>query len=231
MGRAKKWNKQLVIKIIKKFYSSGKSLRSSFLKKKGKRYSKLVEAGRKHFRTWENAINAAGFDYNHIRGRIPWTKESVLEEIKNLNKLGTRLTGGYLRKQNRKYANLVEAGYRYFGNWAAAIEAAGIDCEQAKVYRQGEWNKQKVIDEIRKLESKGVSLNKKIIQGIKPSLHYWAGIFFGSWARAIYASGIDYAKYLQIWSSNAWLKKLGSKDVNELEKKVIKMSKERRAKR
>lgn len=55
--------------------------------------------------------------------RIKWTKELVIEHIREREAIGESLGGGSIQKTNR---SLYSAGCRLFGNWSNACEEAGV---------------------------------------------------------------------------------------------------------
>ncbi|OWT48731.1 hypothetical protein [Bacillus sp. K2I17] len=55
--------------------------------------------------------------------RIKWTKELVIEHIREREAIGESLGGGSIQKTNR---SLYSAGCRLFGNWSSACEEAGV---------------------------------------------------------------------------------------------------------
>ena len=91
-----------------------------------RRYEPLVTAARRHFGSWPKAVVAAGVDPERVRRVARWTKQRIIEAILTRALRGKRLNSSAVRPQS-----LVEAGARVFGSWKSALEAAGIDPEQA----------------------------------------------------------------------------------------------------
>ena len=54
----------------------------------------LIATARRRFGNWGAAVERAGIDYSAIRRRRRWTREMVLEEIRELRKQGSDLRSG-----------------------------------------------------------------------------------------------------------------------------------------
>ncbi len=113
-----------------------------------------------------------------------WKREDVLDEIRRIHEAGGSLRGRQVP------VSLYETGRRLFGTWQAAVEAAGFDYEQVSGVRR--WNRERVVERIRRLAAAGVPLNATYIQQHYPALHSAAIVQFPrSWARALEAAGFD----------------------------------------
>lgn len=115
------WTKKTVLKEIRRRRKKGKSLRGAHVCADGSR--SLYTAGLTHFGSWRETIEAAGFDYESVRGRR-WTDQLVLDEIRKCHKRGTALTAKAFKEDN--HGGLVQAAWKRFGSWKAAVEAAGL---------------------------------------------------------------------------------------------------------
>ena len=80
-------------------------------------------AARKYFGSWDRAMKASGLKYISPKIRT-WSKEKVVEEIKNMRKRNIKVNHNYVYEHHRP---LYSAGYRHFGNWRKTLEAAGLD--------------------------------------------------------------------------------------------------------
>lgn len=92
-----------------------------------------------------------------------------------------------------QYPDLYAAAQRIFGCWKYAIEACGIDYLKVRKYRQ--WNKTRVIEEIKLLAKKREPLNSIYIQIKRKPLYMAALKRFKSWSNAMRAAGMDYSKH------------------------------------
>jgi hypothetical protein len=86
------------------------------------RYGKLSSAARRIFGSWSRAVIAAGVDPAKLRTNPAWTQDRVVEEI-----LIRALKREPLRARSVEPKSLNYAGVRLFGNWSAALDAAGVD--------------------------------------------------------------------------------------------------------
>jgi DNA-binding XRE family transcriptional regulator len=131
----------------------------------------LVAAAVQHFGSWREAIGAAGFDYGLICLRRHWTRDAVLQRLKQLGRAGADLSyqtaaawdGGFL-------AMAVE----HFGSWDAALKAAGVAVSRRTVH----WSKARILQAIRSGAAEdGGGLRKAAVR------------VFGSWGEAVRAAG------------------------------------------
>jgi Homing endonuclease associated repeat len=132
-------------------------------------------------------LSAAKDQYWKDRG-CDWTREKLLVEIRRLHDAGRRL--GKEEVPTRLY----EAARRLFGSWEAAVEAAGLDYEEASGVRR--WTPEKVVARIRQLAEQGVPLYATYVQEHYPYLLRAATKAFPtSWTKALVAAGIDPADH------------------------------------
>jgi hypothetical protein len=129
-----------VLTAIRKRHRDGKSLR-------GKNVPVwLYEVRRRLFGTWAKAVEAAGFDYEHVTGVRRWSREKVIEEIQKLAAEGVPLDATSI---GRKYSYLHEAAVKLFPrSWGKALRAAGFDPDEHKKPK-GVWDCQRAEDWIR----------------------------------------------------------------------------------
>ena len=186
------WNKQKIIEGILELKERGEDLNSKYVHKT---YTKLANAARIHFGSWENAIKAAGLDYEKIRQVEFWDKQKIIAKIKDLFDAGEDLSATNIQKI---YPKLIGSACRYFDSWQNAIEAAGLDYN--KIIKVEFWDKRKILNKIHELHEAGEDLNDTSISKTHSKL-YSAAVnkrHFGSWGKAIEAAGLDYEKILEI---------------------------------
>lgn len=117
-----------------------------------------------------------------------WNCQSVVEEIQAWHQSGKELYSHYMRQN---YQELLAAGIRYFGNWKAAVEAAGISYDSVRKYRN--WSKDRIISTIQSLQKQGVDLSFRSMMLSKYAPMVYAAIrpnHFGSWKEALAAAGL-----------------------------------------
>ena len=79
----------------------------------------------KRFGNWENAVKAAGIDYDEVRIRRSMTKNEIKREIMQLYRSGVSLSYTNMRDN---YQYLMAAGMKKLGqgSWALARQECGI---------------------------------------------------------------------------------------------------------
>lgn len=123
-----------------------------------------------------------------MSGRL-WTRETVLASIRAEARAGHDLSYSCTEK---RVSSLVRAAERSFGNWGAAVNAAGFDYDAIRRYRK--WTREKVIERILALYDKGEDLSwRNISIRLDPPLAAAAlhAGRFASWSEALHAAGLD----------------------------------------
>lgn len=96
---------------------------------------------------------------------------------------------------------LVGAAIRHFGSWGAALEDAGIDyasilkaSRARRAQRISKWNKEAIVQAIRRLRQRGESLAYSAVKNRHLALLTAACLkrHFGSWRAAVEAAGVSY---------------------------------------
>ncbi len=180
----KRWSKEEVLRVIGELSSKGKQFNSGHI---ARNYPALAYAGRKYCGSWENAIKAAGLDYEEIRRKCFWSRRKIVARIRELEAAGEPL---YVSAAEVKHGGLVGAAAVYFGSWRQAINAAGLD--YMKIKRQKEWSKGEIVAEIKRMRREGVELRTTIpVRKKYRTLHAAAIRYFGSWAAAMKAAKLE----------------------------------------
>jgi len=194
------WTKAKVITEIKKRQQAGHPLNAWAVQGGEDADRKLYVAAKSknHFGSWEAALRAAGVDPDEVVKHESWTKEKVIREIKNRQQRGHPLNTREVIKgehsDNKLYAAAISK--RRFGSWESALEAAGVDPDEALKQRQKSWTNAKVITEIKKRQQAGHPLNAWAVQQGEYADRklYAAAMYknhFGSWEAALRAAGVD----------------------------------------
>ncbi|HOY63795.1 MAG: hypothetical protein BWY28_01675 [bacterium ADurb.Bin236] len=128
--------------------------------------------------------------------RVKWTKEKIVKRILSLHKLGEDLSNSNVKRID---GALVGAATAYFGNWSAALEAAGLDSSEVKKASQRrrnekikKWTSEKVLEEIRQKADAEKDLSYAYMKEKHPALVAAAGKYVTSWKKAVEAAGFDY---------------------------------------
>lgn len=120
-----------------------------------------------------------------------WTKQRIIDEIQKLAKRNQPLA--YTRVA-KKQQSLLSAGAYHFGSWPKAVEAAGV--WYADQTRRPYWTIQRVIAVIKTARKQQKDLHWGAVSKRKDTLGRASHAavqkrLFGSWARALQASGVD----------------------------------------
>lgn len=120
-----------------------------------------------------------------------WSKEAILDEISQLTEISAK-------KIQCDRSSLYGAAIRYFGSWKKAVEAAGFDYSRVRKSKiKGYWSPQTVTQKILTLNEK----HSAIVRKFNADLYNAALRIFGSWEKAILASGLDYKDVQKEWPS------------------------------
>ncbi len=184
------WSRERITRAIRKAHEEGEDLLSSEFKKRHKQlYS--AACARRYFGSWRRAIESAGLGYDQIRGSHFWSRERIVEAIREIRDSGQSLNWSAV---NRNHAGLYRAARRRenYGSWQAALEAAGVVQTPRAPARQ--WTRRRIIEEIRRLHRESVDLSQKSVMASHGALLAAAksSRYFGTWRRAVEAAGIDY---------------------------------------
>lgn len=145
-------------------------------------------------------LQASCQEYKMVMQR--WSRELIAQEIKRLHEEGHTLRHSEVAI---KHQRLVSAAVRYFGSWAAAVTAAGINYTEirkesqidraAKVTR---WSLERIDSEVKKLIESGESLAAATVRTNHPAL-FSAAVsprYYGSWRNTVSSQGVDYDSIL-----------------------------------
>jgi hypothetical protein len=124
-------------------------------------------------------------------GRV-WTKDKLIAEIKRLYNEGVDLSPTAIQESNSALFSSARSR-SHFGSWRAAIEAAGLDYDDLKRVKQ-RWNREEILTRIREMHAQGHDLLDPKFKTKNRSLYLAACAhrYFGSWRRAVSASGLDH---------------------------------------
>ncbi len=122
-----------------------------------------------------------------------WDTEVIAEYICELHAKGVPIYSSYIHEH---YQTLHRAAFRYFGNWEAAVTAAGFDYDQIRRTRR--WTKEKIVAGIKAAYKAGDDLSWRVVSKSKHSSLASAAIcdrHFGSWKAALEAAGIKESEF------------------------------------
>lgn len=114
-------NSNIEIQLIIKDIYSGENGTPNNVAKEHKR---LYLKARKLFGSWKNAVEASGINYEYVRNNKKWTRDKIINDIKELHEKGHSIRPWSLRNNGR--VKLLSAANYHFGSWKKAVEAASI---------------------------------------------------------------------------------------------------------
>jgi hypothetical protein len=143
-----------------------------------------------------------------------WSKEKIISEIKKRHGRGLGLRATDILKDNK---SLYNASYYHFKGLRNALAEAGLEYPGKKHRR---WDRKKLVNEIKKRKRKGLSLQISILLKEDPGLYIAARIYFGSWEKAMKASGFKYESP----RPRRWSREKVLKEIRRMKKKNIKVN-------
>lgn len=192
MSRKNKWSKTIVIEHILRRHQKGRRLNSNYVQQ---HCSKLYNAGCVYHGSWRKAIEAAGLRYDDVRVTEPvcpvWSKKKIIKIIKRRHELKRPLNSNYIQL---KLQNLYQAGVKYFGSWALAIEAAKLSyAEVRKRDPMRSWSKANIVNTIIERHASGLSIKGEVVNLEDHSMYQAARRHFGKqgWAKARVLAGFE----------------------------------------
>ena len=135
-------------------------------------------------------MDYAGIPYEAVRRYKTWTRERILERIKELHAAGKDLSWRHVSTEVDPQLAAAATKSKHFGSWRSAVDAAGLNYSSIRRYR--EWSDEKIISEIKEMHGKGLNMNAKAMEEHDITLITAARRRFESWDKALTASGLDY---------------------------------------
>ena len=182
-----RWSADQVLAEIRTWRDEGNPLYANHVRKN---FQELLAASIRYFGSWQKAVETAGIPYHQVRKYRKWSKEAIIDEIRDLHARGVDLS--FRAMALSQHNSMVYAAIRpkYFGSWKDALEAAGLESEE--IYRYRSWEEGDILEEIRRLKSEGADLSSKAMDESSNRLIATARRRFGNWGRALERAGIDY---------------------------------------
>ena len=153
----------------------------------------------KYFKDWKTALIAAGIDYGKLHPS--WakyqTKESVVEELKRRYQSGLPLNVKGIMFGENADRTLYKSGVKFYGNWLAALNSAGIKGDFVRHPRGKYPDKEAVIKAIQQHYEKSLPLLLRQIKKDDGALMNKAELYFKSWRNAVKKAGVDYRVILK----------------------------------
>jgi len=200
MALAMVWDKDEILRALRKLHRSGADLSYNAL---AKQKQSLVSAAAYHFGSYHKAVERAGVDYAEVIRRPRWDKPSIIRLIKDAKRRGEDLHWSAVTKRRDELAKGAFASLqpRLFGSWDRALHAAGLDADEVNRYRK--WDKDSIVFELRQRYKDHEPVNSGVIQREDPGLHAAAVRHFFSYDNALRAAKLDPEK---VRERRKWLK-------------------------
>jgi len=210
-----RWSAERVLTEIRQWKEKGEALYANHVRLN---YQELLAASIRYYGSWQKAVEAAGISYEAVRKYRKWSKEVIVEEIRDLAARGFDLS--FRSMALSQHNSMVYAAIRpkYFGDWRAALEAAGLASEE--IYRYRSWDMEGILEEIRRLQTEGADLSSKSMDESSNKLIATARRRFGNWGRALESAGINYD---DIRRRRRWTRESVAQGILELKAQGVKL--------
>jgi len=185
----RKWNKENIGTEIRGMFEAGENLNYANV---AQDQVALLRAATRYFGSWRVAVEFAGLNYDDIRRYKTWSRDRIVERIKELHANGEDLSWRHVSTQVDPQLAAAATKRKHFGSWRNAVSASGLDYGQIRRYR--EWDEQTITQRLRELHEQGIDLNAKNIEEYDITLITAARRRFDSWDRALTAAGLDFKK-------------------------------------
>ena len=118
--RYRSWEEADILEEIRRLNSEGADLSSKAMDESSNR---LIATARRRFGNWGQALERAGINYDDVRRRKRWTRETLVEGILDLKRQGIPLITPEVKRAN---PSLFAAACKkhFFGTWKKALKAA-----------------------------------------------------------------------------------------------------------
>jgi len=197
--RRTSWDEQRVTTEILQRQSRGEPLASS------KVPSSLHSAARQYYGSWQNAIEAAGLNYDEVRLVRRWDKEAIVKELRALRRKQPQLSRGDL------YATPVGAAILlHFDNLDEALSTARIN-DWPQWSAQPLPTREETLESLRQRHGAGLSLRRKDIVRDDHRLEWAVLRHFPSFRAAFEAARLPNPFPRQRWQREDILQELRSR--------------------
>ena len=163
----------------------------------------LYSAARRRFKSWRKAIEAAGIDFSKVdyQDKHSYSVEGIISEIRKMHKNGMAINSRSIQKRCSSFYSQVT---KKIGSWDRALILAGFDPKEIR--KNGFWNKNKVLEEIKKRHENGQTIYCRDMQ--TTFLYNRARKYFGTWRKAVEFAGIKYKKKTEFFGEKILFKML-----------------------
>lgn len=171
----------------------------------GRSDQSLYQAGLRMYKSWQEALEDAGIDWEHNYKRKPtgyWTRARVREAVENRINNNLPITHKELRGN---HGGLYYAINQQYGGVGKLLEELGLDVLDYVTQKpHGYWTKATVIEELAKRKAQGKSLHTKVLREEDGPLDRNIRELFDSWEEAYKEIGEDVNNYRTRGAYRRW---------------------------
>lgn len=120
---------------------------------------RLYHSARKHFGSMKNAVESAGLKKDSYRVTKEWSRDLIIDALKEHSKNGKHLSYSNLRKIDKTLIAAIDSGVYFKG----LVEARKVAKVENNAPKREYWSKDKVIKRLQLLHTKGIRLTKENI--------------------------------------------------------------------
>jgi hypothetical protein len=140
------------------------------------------------FGTWITALKYAGVNRQRLNAERFYSREKVLQKIRELCRGGYRLRGRDAYHNDRR---LHISACHHYGNWRLALQAAGVELQRANINAKArQLNKDEIIAALHQRHQAGHSMRWGRVCMEDRDLATAAKHAFRGWRRALLAAGL-----------------------------------------
>lgn len=206
-GKFQSWTAKRVLQVIRARRRSGECLAPGHIATHDR---PLYNACIAYWGSYKNAVENAGLQYANLRkGPHKWKAETILAELRRRFRKGEDLSHNVFQRTNR---SLMSGARRQFGSYRNAVEAAGISYAKVAKELQRSWDRQTVINTIRRKYRRGQQLSYNYMKKNDSILFSAIHRYFKTFRAAIKAAGLAYEQVAEVpqesWDKERVIRKL-----------------------
>src|ERR1051325_147717 len=140
------WDKPNITRKLRQLYKAGRDLSYNAM---CRQFQSLLSASAYHFGSYRIAVERAGIDYADVIRRPRWTKQRIIQLIKQAKRKGDDLHWSAVTQRRDELGKAAFASLqpRLFGRWDRALQAAGLDADEVARYRK--WDRNSIVFELK----------------------------------------------------------------------------------
>jgi hypothetical protein len=184
-----KWTKESIIDDIRALSATGEDLSYSNV---ARHHVALFRAAIRYFSSWRIAVEESGIVYAGVRRYKSWSPQRIVQRILELHQAGEDLSWRHVSTEVDPQLAAAATRLCSYGSWRSAVEAAGLDYDEIRRYR--DWDEDSIVQELRQRHQQGLPLSAGEVCVSNTALITAARRMFGSWDKALGAAGLNSAQ-------------------------------------